>query len=88
MLDLYHKQYDQETLKKHIYAVSLVDILKTQKIDAEFAVKYLLQPQYQLTKEESFISAKIVLHYQPHITREELYKKIIEYDSKDDDIFF
>jgi len=86
MLDLHNKQYNQETLKKHIYAVSLVDILKTQKIDADFAVKYLLQSKYQLTKEESFITPKIVLHFQPHIMREELYKKIIEYDSDEDSI--
>jgi hypothetical protein len=85
MLDLYNNQYEQETLKKHIYAISLVDILKTQKIDADFAVKYLLQPKYQLTKEESIITPKIVLHYQKHIMKEELYKKIIEYNSEDDD---
>jgi hypothetical protein len=88
MLDLYKKQYDQETLKKNIYAVSLLDILKTQKVDADFAVKYLLQTKYQLLKEESFITAKIVLHFQPHISEEELNKKIIEYDSDDDSIHF
>jgi hypothetical protein len=85
MLDLYNNQYEQEILKKHIYAISLVDILKTQKIDADFAVKYLLQPKYQLTKEESIITPKIVLHYQQHIMKEELYKKIIDYNSEDDD---
>jgi len=87
-LDLNNNQYNQETLKKYIYAVSLVDILKTQKVDADFAAKYLLQTKYQFTKEESFITPKIVLHFQPHITEEELYKKIIEYDSDDDDIHF
>jgi hypothetical protein len=88
MLDLYKNQYDQETLKKNIYAISLLDILKTQKVDAEFAVKYLLQTKYQLLKEESFITAKIVLHFQPHILEEELNKKLIEYDSDDDSIHF
>ena len=88
MLDLNNNQYNQETLKKYIYAVSLVDILKTQKVDADFAAKYLLQTKYQLTKEESFITPKIVLHFQPHICEEELYKKIIEYDSDDDSINF
>ena len=88
MLDLYKNQYDQETLKKNIYAVSLLDILKTQKIDADFAVKYLLQTKYQLLKEETFITVKIVLHFQPHISEEELNKKLIDYDSDDDDIHF
>ena len=88
MIDLKKNQYNQETLKKYIYAVSLVDILKTQKVDADFAVKYLLQSKYQLTREETFITPKIVLHFQPHITEEELNKKIIDYDSDDDDIYF
>lgn len=88
MLDLYKNQYNQETLKKNIYAINLVDILKTQKIDAVFAVKYLLQSKYQLLKQETFITPKIVLHFQPHITKEELYKKIIDYDSDEDDIHF
>ena len=88
MIDLYKNQYDQETLKKNIYAINLIDILKTQKVDADFAVKYLLQTKYQLLKEESFITPKIVLHFQPHISEEQLKQKLIEYDSDDDDIHF
>ena len=88
LLDLFNNQYDQETLKKHIYAISLINILKSQKIDVEFAVKYLLQPKYQLTKEETLITPKIVLYYQKHIKKEDLYKKIIDYDSEEDDIQF
>ena len=42
MLDLYNNKYDRETLKKNIYAVKLIDILKTQIIDVSFAVRYLL----------------------------------------------
>jgi hypothetical protein len=86
MLDLYNQQYDRETLKKHIYAVSLVDILKTQKIDATFAVRYLLNPNYQFKPEESIITPKIVLHYQPHISEEELLREIIDYESDDDSV--
>ena len=86
MLDLYHQQYDRETLKKHIYAVSLIDILKTQKIDASFAVRYLLNPNYQLKPEETIITPKLVLHFQPHITEEELQKEIEDYDSDDDSV--
>ena len=86
MLDLYNQQYDRETLKKHIYAVSLVDILKTQKIDATFAVRYLLNPNYQLKPEESIITPKIVLHYQPHISEAELLQEMVDYDSEDDSV--
>jgi hypothetical protein len=53
MLDLYNKKYDRETLKKHIYEVKLIDILKTQTIDVSFATKYILNRKYQLLKEET-----------------------------------
>ena len=86
MLDLYNQQYDRETLKKYIYAVSLIDILKTQKIDATFAVRYLLNPNYQLKPEESILTPKIVLHYQTHISEEELLREIIDYESDDDSV--
>ena len=86
MLDLYHEQYDRETLKKYIYAVNLIDILKTQKIDASFAVKYLLNPDYHLKPEETLISPKLVLHFQPHIKEEELMKEFNNYDSDNDSV--
>jgi len=86
MLDLYNQQYDRDTLKKHIYAVSLIDILKTQKIDAQFAVRYLLNPNYQLKKEEMVITPKLVLHFQPHIKEEDLLQEIIAYETDDDSV--
>ena len=42
MLDLYNNKYDRQTLKDNIYAVKLLDILKTQVIDVSFAVRYIL----------------------------------------------
>jgi len=41
MLDLYNNKYDRKTLKDNIYAVKLIDILKTQTIDVTFAVRYI-----------------------------------------------
>jgi hypothetical protein len=37
-----------QTLKVNIYTVKLIDILKTQKIDAIFATKYLLNKKYRI----------------------------------------
>jgi hypothetical protein len=88
MLDLYNKKYNLKTLKENIYAVSLIDILKTQIINADFAVKYLLQEKYQLTKEEMIITPKIILYYQTHISEKELYQKINDYDSDNDSFSF
>ena len=86
MLDLYNNKYDRQTLKDNIYAVSLIDILKTQKIDVTFAVRYILNTNYQINDKDSIINAPIVLHYQPHITYDELQKAIYAYDSDDDSV--
>ena len=86
MLDLYNKKYDRETLKKHIYEVKLIDILKTQMIDVSFATKYILNRKYQLLKEETNITPKMVLHFQPHISSILLKESLVLYDSDDDTI--
>jgi hypothetical protein len=65
--DLYKNQYDYETLKTNIYAVSLLDILKTQKLTADFCVKYILNTDFQLSDEDQTITIDIVKKYQPHI---------------------
>ena len=85
-MKLSEKQYDRETLKNNIYMFNLCDILKTQKIDVTFAVKYLLNPKYQLEENEKNITPKMVLHYQPHITKMELLDNLISYDSDDDSV--
>ena len=66
--DLHKNQYNYETLKEHLYVVSLLDIVKTQKLSAEFCVKYILNENFQFTKEEQSITIDTVLTYQPHIT--------------------
>jgi hypothetical protein len=86
MLDLYNKKYDRTTLKKHIYSVSLVDILKTQHLDASFVVRYILNNTYQLTKEEETIDIDMVLKYQQHITKTELFAEQLIYESDHDSI--
>lgn len=85
MLDLYNKKYDRNTLKKNIYAVKLIDILKTQTIDVSFAVKYILNKKYQLHCEDN-ITIPIVLIYQPHINAKKLIELMKQYDSDDDSI--
>jgi hypothetical protein len=67
MLDLYNNQYDYETLKTNIYAVSLMDVLKTQKLTADFCVKYILNTDFQLSDEDQTITIETVKKYQRHI---------------------
>ena len=85
MLDLYNNKYDRQTLKDNIYAVKLLDILKTQIIDVTFAVRYILNTKYQLDDDDN-ITAPTVLKYQTHITYEELQKALYEYESDDDSV--
>jgi hypothetical protein len=85
MLDLYNKIYDRKTLKEHIYQVKLIDILKTQKLDVTFVVRYILNVKYQIHEDDN-IMAPMILQYQPHISYEELQSALINYDSDDDSV--
>ena len=67
MIDLYKKKYDYETLKTNIYVVSLLDILKSQTLTSEFFVKYILNKDFQFTKEEQEINIETIKKYQPHL---------------------
>ena len=86
MLDLYNQKYSREILKKNIYSVKLIDILKTQKIDASFAVRYILNTKYQLHEDDLYITPNIILKYQTHITCYELKNEMLDYNSDDDSI--
>ena len=85
-MDLKNKKYDRATLKENIYLFNLCDILKTQTVDSSFAVKYLLNPKYQLEENERKITPKMILQYQPHISNVELLDQILSYDSDDDSV--
>ena len=66
--DLYKKKYDYETLKSNIYVVSLLDILKSQKLTSDFCVKYILNKDFQFSKEEEEINIETIKKYQPHLS--------------------
>jgi hypothetical protein len=85
MLDLYNNKYERNILKANIYAIKLIDILKTQKIDVTFAVRYILNKKYQLHEEDN-IDPNTVLKYQKHITYKHLQIALLNYDSDDDSV--
>lgn len=80
LLDLYNRQYNLTTLKEHIYAFNLLDILKTQKLTCDFCVKYILNTNYQITEDEEKITIADVIKFQPHISKYELFVGIMNYD--------
>ena len=85
MMDLHNNKYNRKTLKDNIYSVKLIDILKTQKIDVTFAVRYILNKKYQLHDDDN-LTAPDVLKYQTHITYAALQKAFLDYDSDDDSV--
>jgi hypothetical protein len=86
MLDLYEKQYDRQTLKDHIYAIDFFDLLRTQKIDATFAVRYLLNKKYDLDNKYKILTPGLIVRLQPHIKIKDLRFEILNYDSDDDSV--
>jgi hypothetical protein len=79
-MNLFTTQYSLEILTKHIYALPLIDILKTQKLNARFVAHYILNPQYQLTKEEENLTINDVLFFQPHLILSEILNEQLLYD--------
>lgn len=85
MLDLYNYKYDRQTLKDNIYSVKLIDIVKTQTIDVDFVVRYILNEKYQL-HEDDCVTTEDVLKYQPQIKFKELQDAFFNLDSDEDSI--
>jgi hypothetical protein len=80
--DLYVNQYDFETLKQYIYCVPMLDILKTQKLTAGFCVKYILNPNFQLSETDEQITLQLVKELQPHIGDREWVEAQVEAEKK------
>ena len=86
MLDLYNYQYSRQVLKDNIYDINFLVLLKTQKIDSTFAVRYILNNKYDLHDNYNKISPELIVKLQPHITLEDLRSEILNYNSDDDSV--
>jgi len=80
VLDLDLQQYTMKELKQQIYNLCFFKILKTQKIDADFAMNYILNPDYQITPDEEKITVQYVLEMQPHLKLKDLTCSFKKYD--------
>jgi hypothetical protein len=76
--DLLNGSYDISVLEENIDSLDLRYLLKYQKLNAYFCVKYLLDPndQYAACVEETYIDIYDVLHYQSHIPENELLEEL------------
>jgi len=86
MLDLYNNKYSRKILKEYIYAVAMIDILKTQTLDCSFCVRYILNNNYHFLSQDDNITINDVIKYQPHITRNELLIGLANYSPDDDSV--
>lgn len=82
--NLHEKEYNYETLKELImtFSVSMMTILKTQKLCASFCVKYILNERYHVFDEDKTITLKTIQFYQPHITDGELVDALFRSTNK------
>lgn len=86
MLDLYNNKYSRSVLKEYIYAVAMIDILKTQDLDCNFCVKYILNKNYHFLSADDNITIDDVIKYQSKITKNQLMIGLANYKRDDDSI--
>jgi hypothetical protein len=78
--DLCNETYSLYILKKHINNLNKKVVLSTQKLTAQFCVKYILDTAIVSGNQESGVYTKDhILRLQPHITNEEFDKYYLEY---------
>jgi len=86
MLDLYNNKYNRAQLKEYIFAVAMIDILKTQDLDCSFCVRYILNENYHFLSEDDNISIDDVVKYQTHISKTQLLLGLANYKRADDSV--
>jgi hypothetical protein len=69
-----------------ILSLNLWDILKTKKIDVNFAIKYILFSKYKKSESEKCINRDDILFLQPHISIKELDDAIVHFRENIDKI--
>jgi hypothetical protein len=78
--DLCNQTYSLDVLKKNINNLNKKVVLSTQKLTAEFCVKFILDTSIDSGSEDSYIYDKnYILKRQLHITSEEFDKCYSEY---------
>lgn len=74
--DLVLNQYDTNILEKNLSNLDMKIILRTQTLDINFIVNYILNEKYQILESEKDIDILSVLCLQKHINKEELLNNL------------
>ena len=74
-LEANNNKYDEETIIKNLDTLSLWCILTTQKVSAEFCVKYVWAPndEYAKDTDDEEIYLHDILNWQPHLTEDDIH---------------
>lgn len=75
-ISLEYNKYSVDVLEKNIDKFSLWKLLKTQILDPQFCVKYILNDEFASCDEDTYIVWQDVIRLQPHILEKDL--QIIE----------
>jgi hypothetical protein len=85
--DLCNETYSLDILKKNINNLNKKVVLSTQKLTAQFCVKFILDTAIESGNQASGVYSKQhILKMQPHITNEEFDKYYLEYVIKGNSI--
>jgi len=85
--DLCNESYSLDVLRKNINNLNKKVVLRTQKLTAQFCVKYILDTAIISGNQESgAYSKEHILIMQPHITNEEFDKCYLDYVIKGNSI--
>ena len=85
--DLCNETYSLDILRKNINNLNKKVVLRTQKLTAQFCVKFILDTAIVSGNQESGVYSKQhILKMQPHITNEEFDKYYLEYVIKGNSI--
>ena len=77
--DLRYNKYSIAKLEENIDRLTNKMLLCTQRLTAEFCVKYILSEYCDSRIEDAYINVYDVLQAQPHITKEELSEALINF---------
>jgi hypothetical protein len=85
--DLCNESYSLDVLRKNINNLNKKVVLRTQKLTAQFCIKFILDTTIESGNQESGVYSKEhILRMQPHITNEEFDKCYLDYVIKGNSI--
>jgi hypothetical protein len=86
--DLCNEKYSIEVLTKHIHYLNKKVVLSTQKLTAQFCIKFILDTAIESgNKDSTFYTKNNILRRQQHITSEEFDKCYFDYIDKNNIAF-